>query len=227
MVYWGGLAAAKVHDLHYFPFGNDRFTGAVDTQPAKRAGDLGDDKPLAQPTNDVPFDHMNVVAFHRPDRTRTLDDYRVSIEAEVDRMVLSVGRLLCEAKAAHPDRFNDWVENDLPFGLDTARRFMAIFVAYEHLPPETLAKLPKAWQAMFALRRLPQAELEQGITDGAIHPGMTTDEARRYRRVIERTPPGSRYTPADLTAGKLMDFDPNDIDEHVWRALITWTTRRR
>jgi hypothetical protein len=92
----------------------------------------------------------------------TLSDYRDQIIREIDGVALRVGALLRAAKARNPDHFNEWVERDLPFGLETARRLMGISAAYEKLPTEKLRLLPRPWQAMYALKALPSAVIEAG-----------------------------------------------------------------
>lgn len=156
-----------------------------------------------------------------------LAEYRSLILREVDGVALRVGRLLREAKQAAPSSFDEWVVNDLPFGLETARRLMAISAAYERLPHETLAQLPRPWQAMYALKALPVATLVQGIEDGEITPDMTVRAARDFARrrgrpwlLAERD--GHR---ADVIAGSLMQFPASALTPTVRHALEGWLER--
>lgn len=155
-----------------------------------------------------------------------LSYYRDRIYSAIDGMVLTVGGLLFEARSTDPDGFNAWVTNELPFSVDTARRLIAIYLAYRELPAETLARLPKPWQALFALRALNREELLEGVESGVINPSMTIEQARRLARTKRRAVVSVRYTSADLQAGALMDCDPNDIDPMVWAALIRWMSLR-
>lgn len=169
---------------------------------------------------------MQLEVFHAPETTRrrrSLPDYTRAILAEVDGMALRVGRLLREAKVDHPGRFGRWIEDELPFGPDMARRLMAISRAYETLDEETLAGLPRPWQAMYALRKLSRGELRHAISTGAIGPGTTIIQAQEYARpdLIDV----HRRRRADVAAGALMDCDVDDLDLVVLQALVGWLRR--
>lgn len=160
-------------------------------------------------------------------RAVTLDDYKLQIVNDIDRMALRVGRLLRDARAAHPSTFRAWVDTDLPFGLETARRLMAISEAFETLPKATLAQLPHPWQAMFALRALPPAVLQQAIDAGELSPTTTERAAkgvaRRWRTGnTEPLASRTRHHRADIAAGALMEFTPADLNPNVLRALRKW-----
>ena len=92
-------------------------------------------------------------------------------------MALKVGAILRAARAEHPETFRAWVENDLPFGLDTAKRLMAISEAYEKLPAATLEQLPRPWQALYALRALPLGELQAAVDAGVVTAGISVGSA--------------------------------------------------
>ncbi len=153
--------------------------------------------------------------------------YRSEILHEVDRMALRVGALLRQARAEMPEQFVGWVTNDLPFGLDTAKRMMAISEAYEKLDRAVLDQLPRPWQALYALRALPADELQRAIEAGQITNDMTTAEAQAVARLYRTGGSGalssrSRHHRADIAAGALMEFTPNDMNPHVLRALRRW-----
>lgn len=153
----------------------------------------------------------------------TLADYRDRIIREVDGVALRVGKLLREAKAVDPDDFNRWVEEELPFGLETARRLVAISVAYEKLPPEQVALLPRPWQAMYALKALPMSVIANGIEDGTITPKMTVREARKFAAGVSGR--GSRVSRADVAAGLLMQFGAHELSPSVRHAVRAWLQR--
>lgn len=136
---------------------------------------------------------------------------------------LKVGALLRAAKESHPRSFTRWVETELPFGADTARRMMAISRAYESLPAEVLAGLPKPWQALYAIRHLPQEQLALGVSQGSLRPDTTVVEAKQFAAT------GStvivRHHPAEVAAGALMAHDPSDLDPLVLSALRVWLVR--
>lgn len=157
----------------------------------------------------------------------TLDDYKVKIVGEVNRAAIRTGDLLRAARDAHPTQFREWVESELPFGLETARRLMAISEAYETLPAATLEQLPQPWQALFALRALPPAALQRAIDAGELSPDTTERDAmkvaRRWKTGSE-APLSSvnRHHRADIAAGALMDYKPTDLNPAVLRALRKW-----
>jgi hypothetical protein len=150
---------------------------------------------------------------HSQNRTvaTTLDEMTVEIFETVDRMVMRVGELLERAWQMYPDDWKRWVVEDLPFGLDTARRLRAVYLAYKHLPPEKLAQLPRAWQALFAIRHLDHEAL---IATGEIGPGTTVQGALAVVR--------GRFTDADVTAGRLMSYSPTQLSDDVLDQLRGW-----
>jgi len=142
-------------------------------------------------------------------------------------MALRVGAILREARAAHPETFREWVETELPFGTDTARRLMAISEAYEKLPADKLAMLPRPWQALYALRALSPDELQQAMEAGEITPDMSERAAKGLARRWRTGSSGAltstgRHHRADIAAGALMEFSPADVNPHVMRALQRW-----
>jgi hypothetical protein len=162
--------------------------------------------------------------------TATLERYKTEIWRAADRMALEVGRLLREAREAAPGEFNRWVEDELPFGLDTARRMMAISHAYESLPTEMIEQLPRPWQALYALRKLPRSELEAAVESGLLGPDTSERDAktiaRRWRTGNgEPLSSNARLHRADIAAGALMEFTPEDLNQYVLRALRRWLDR--
>jgi len=160
----------------------------------------------------------------------------VEIEVEVyetiDHMCLRLGELLWEAKEIAPQGFNGWVELRLPFGLDKAKRLIAIHLAYRELPEDVRHKLPRPWQAMFALRHWANGRLPAAIESGEVGPDTTVkgalELAKKWSNDSKRDddPLPSRYAQIDVTAGQLMAGDPNDLNPSVARALSKWMSRR-
>lgn len=160
-----------------------------------------------------------------------LDEYRSQIIAEVDGVALRVGRLLREAKALAPDGFRRWVDDELPFGFETARRLMAISAAYEKLPEETLATLPKPWQALYAIRSVPIEQVQRGIAEGALGPETTVRQAVAFARSYRSDGRPSllvegKVGRADVAAGLLMQNPPSSLSDGVATALAAWLDRR-
>lgn len=161
----------------------------------------------------------------------------VEIEAEVydtvDRMCLRVGELLHEARSLNPKGFEQWVGERMPFGMDKARRLIAIHLAYHELPEDVRHNLPRPWQAMFALRKWAGGKLTEAIEVGEVGPDTTVEQARELAkkwtkdsRTGDEETLTPRYSAPDLAAGRLMAFQPDDLNEDVFRALSRWVTRR-
>lgn len=152
--------------------------------------------------------------------------------AEVDRMCLRVGALLCEARELDPSGFQSWVEERMPFGYDKARRLIAIHLAYRDLPDSVVRNLPRPWQAMYALRRWAGGRLGQAIEAGEVGPDTTVKGALELAKKWSSDSKNddfeipARYSPADIAAGKLMGMSPDDVNADVWRALTRWMQRR-
>ena len=148
----------------------------------------------------------------------------------LDRMVLETGRLLHEARTNHPKIYKQWVEERMPFGLDAAKRIHAVYLAYNNLDETVLARLPKAWQALFALRHHVQSgKLLEAVESGEIGPQTTQREALRKAREWSKNSEHTklpaiepRYHEIDILAGKLMAFDVSDLNPNVRRALTRW-----
>jgi len=159
-------------------------------------------------------------------------EIEVEVFEAVDRMCLRVGELLYEAQQLDRAGFQSWVEDRMPFGFDKARRLVAIYLAYRELPAETIARLPRPWQAMFVLRRWSTGRLVDAIDSGEIGPDTTVKDALRIaKKWGSDTRPSdevgsARYSQIDLDAGRLMAADPNELDADVFRALSRWMSRR-
>lgn len=166
--------------------------------------------------------------MHQP--TSRLDEIEAEVFRAVDRMCLRVGELLYEAKTLDPGGFGVWVKTKMPFGYDTARRLIAIYLAYRELPAERLAQLPRPWQAMYALSKFVQTEeMAAAIASGEIGPNTTVEQARRIARrwgSNRRTSTPRRiYSVADRRAGALMEFQPDDLNPAVREELTRWLHR--
>jgi hypothetical protein len=162
--------------------------------------------------------------------SRTLQEIEVEVFETIDRMALNVGRLLREAQEIAPKEFRGWVEERLPFGIDAARRLIAVHLAYSELSNEQIDKLPYPWQALYALRKFVDTKLPEALASGEI--GVHTTQVQAIRKAREwsqtQNPKVSltpRYKTVDLVAGKLMTFEPSDLNPDVLRALTRWMAR--
>ena len=84
----------------------------------------------------------------------SLDDFRDQIVGVLNRTAIDIGSILIAAKHAHPRRFMEWVEAELPFSYPKASQLMAISRAFRDLPPEKRELLPAPWTTMLTLTRL-------------------------------------------------------------------------
>lgn len=156
-----------------------------------------------------------------------LDEIADEVYHTIDSMALKVGALLVEARDINPKGFKEWVENELPFSYETARRLVAIHLAYAHLPAQVMSELPQPWQALYALRHWTGGRLQQAIESGEVHSKMTRSQAEAKARDWSKTDVplrqrGRQFSNADLAAGKLMALNKNDLSAPVLRALQRW-----
>jgi hypothetical protein len=82
--------------------------------------------------------------------------------------ILRVGRLLREAKDELDPK--DFKALELPFGLRTRQRLMAI--AGNIILATHASRLPPSWMTLYVLSRIPDQRLLELLKTGAIHPGL-------------------------------------------------------
>lgn len=153
----------------------------------------------------------------------------------VDRVVMTLGELLEVGRSRlGKEGYEDWVENDLPFGLETARRYLAVYRAYANLPQHVLQQLPRAWQAMYALRAVNHPSMMKMLNRGDVGPDTTVVEAKRVVRLFKEQrytddvprggsePPSVSVSQADRVAAELMDYDVAEVSPGVRAALESW-----
>lgn len=152
-------------------------------------------------------------------------ELRESILVSMDRMCLQVGADLLEARRLDPDGFELFLE-PLPFGIHTARKLIAIHLAYRDLPAKVVEGLPRPWQAMYALKKFPAEQLQAAIEAGEIGPGMSQRDAvakaREWSESRPRRTVTDRRSRADIRAGALIDCPVGEMSEPVRRALLRW-----
>lgn len=164
------------------------------------------------------------LVLHRGDDTPASDDLgdiAAQIYASIDRMALRIGELLQRALEAHgTERFREWVTNDLPFGIETARRMRAVYLAYREFPPELLASMPAPWQALYALSKVPRPRLVEAIESGEVHARLS---ARAAIEVSKELRGGTRhFSQLDVIAGRLLAASPDDLSSDVLARLRRW-----
>ena len=198
---------------------------AVDAQVAGAAGDeVEDESLLAADAEHVAFGGMGLA--HLSDTTPALDDLgdiTSAIYATVDRMALRVGELVDRGRrvAGTKREYERWVREDLPFGLDTAKRLRAIYLAYEELPPAVLERMPRPWQALYALVAVDRPVLEAAVADGRVRPELTVEETRELARDLRGQPsrPRSRL---DGLVERITAFPVEDLSQSAQERLWCW-----
>lgn len=120
----------------------------------------------------------------------SLDDFRDQIVGVLNRTAIDIGSILIAAKHAHPRRFMEWVEAELPFSYPKASQLMAISRAFRDLPPEKRELLPAPWTTMLTLTRLDAERFDQALEAGLISPDMTRAQALALTGKTEAPEPG-------------------------------------
>lgn len=165
------------------------------------------------------------LVLHRGDDTPASDDLgdiAAQIYSAIDRMALRVGELLERALQAHGlERWRQWVDEDLPFGLETARRLRAVYLAYREFPAEMLASMPHPWQALYALSKIPKPRLIEAIESGQVNASLSARAAIEVSKELRGV--GTRhFTPLDVIAGRLLAASPDDLSPDVAQSLRRW-----
>ena len=205
---------------------------------------LPSEHPLAAPTEVVAL-HFQIHALilvtltvmEIEPATPTLTEFTERIAGVLNRTAIDIGTILIEAKHAHPGRFMQWVEDELPFGMKKADQLMAISRAFRELPPEKREYLPAPWTTLFALTRLEPERFDNALESGLIRPDMTAAQARQLTgrepapepepRPWKSGPPKGRVTtkqrlPLSLALGSLLRYDPSELTPTQSAALRRW-----
>lgn len=186
--------------------------------------DVEDQSLATARTHDIPCDVMGEVV-HLTDGTPmllTLDQIGAEIYQTIDRMALRVGELLVHARQmVKRSEYERWVAEELPFGLDKAKRLRAIYLAFSELPEDTVKKLPRPWQALYALSSVPKEELVEALAAGDVHAEMTVAEARGAARELKgQTQP--RVSQADALIGRLVTYESAEMSTEARTLLEDW-----
>lgn len=222
---WDGESSSTGDDFDLAErFVSGRFE-TIHAQPAGADRDRFEDEVLAAAAQHVTYEVMGRAVVHQGHSTAvllTLEDIGVEIYATVDRMAMRLGDLLDHAvEISSRAEYERWVTEDLPFGLDTAKRLRAIFLAYRELPDEMLVEMPRPWQALYALAAVPRPVLEQAIEDGTVNGQMTVEQTRAVARELNGRPQ-PKFSQADLWAARLVSLSPADLSPEVKTMLSDW-----
>ena len=153
-------------------------------------------------------------------RLEALEGYTRRVYAAIDSMAIELGRVLTEVHELFPKAYEHWVETELPFKLDKARRLRMVYRMVTELPAEIQTQLPRPWQALYALSRAPSGALTSAVEAGIVHPGLSVAETNR---VVAEMKGGTRhFTDVDLIVGKLVTRDVEHLGSVAREALLAW-----
>lgn len=165
-----------------------------------------------------------------------LEERARRINQHMEDAAIEVGHELIAAREEHPGTFTAWVTAELPFGIDTAERIMAIARCTHLDDPDIRAELPSAYSALYQLSRPPVERLREGIANGAVHPDMTYKEAAEWASqttnghrppvdLPDPQPSPLRQGPkmaAEALAESLMRYTPTDLSDQMLVAVRRW-----
>jgi hypothetical protein len=94
--------------------------------------------------------------------------------------IIETGQALIEAKnELEHGSFESMVALKLPFGPSTARRLMAI-ATHPIISNRSHANaLPPSWDTLYALTKIPEADLKEGIEDETVNPKMQRKDVQK------------------------------------------------
>lgn len=153
-----------------------------------------------------------------------LEVITAAIYDDLDNMVLRTGQRLQQALEEYPKLYEAWVAEHLPFGLDAARRMRMVWKASVSLPEHVLKAMPRAWQACYALTRLPASTLERAVGDGTIDPSLTVRESVDVARQLAGKPT-RHHSESDLLVGRLVSHPPETLSQDARELLASWLRR--
>lgn len=114
----------------------------------------------------------------------------------------------------------------LPFGLDKARRLRMIYQASRCLPDEVLARMPRPWQAAFAISRLAPEQTIAAVEAGRIYPGLTVRQTNELVAEIQGNGT-KRNSESDLVIGRLVSLPYETVSETALALLDAWRAAAR
>lgn len=121
----------------------------------------------------------------------------------LDSMCLQLGGLLESAPRRNYDEWAAWVETDLPFTVEEARRLRGVYLAHKLFTADIIEGLPKPWRALWTI---PAARIGRGMPRHATQ--------------------AKRVSAPELLATRLLASDPNDVSMDVVSSLARWLHER-
>lgn len=149
---------------------------------------------------------VNVMGRHRskdssaPAERAEIVDHVLAL---LDSMCLQLGGLLESAPRSNFDEWASWVEAELPFTVEEARRLRGVFLAYKLFTADIVEDLPKPWQALWTI---PAARIGRGMPRHATQ--------------------AKRVSAPELLATRLLASDPNGVSTDVVSSLERWLRER-
>ena len=153
----------------------------------------------------------------------TLEEIKEQIFETIDRAAMRTGELLHLARQKLSKRdFERWVTEELPFGVDTAKRLRAVYLAHSELPPKVLSSLPRPWQAMYALAAVPRSELEAAVSDGRLQQDMTVEQTRAVARRLNGHDQKKGISVADQAVRRIVNLPVDSLTSCHREMLTGW-----
>lgn len=121
----------------------------------------------------------------------------------LDAACLALGERMELASRGSLDEWNWWVERETPFTVEEGRMLRAIFLANKLFPPETVAGMPRPWQALWTI---PAGRIGRGMPRSAVS--------------------SKRVNGAELLAARLLQGSPRDLSTDVVAQLAAWLHER-
>jgi hypothetical protein len=134
---------------------------------------------------------------------------------------LALARVVYQARRtlAYGDWARIWQPGVMPFSKRKADMLAAIGRGMGLIDEQTFSHLPRGWSVLYYLSQLGQVVVEQLVRAGAIHPGLTLQEARVLAAKHKGQEPPA---PLEKLRQKLQQFE-----KFVVATLSEWTVEDR
>ena len=99
-----------------------------------------------------------------------------------------------------------------------------IHKAFMHLPQETLDRMPRPWQAAYAISRLEPKQITAAVDSGEIHENLTVAATNEIVRSLQGNAVQPRHSPADILVGKLVTQPVTSLGDEAEALLRRWLT---
>jgi hypothetical protein len=159
---------------------------------------------------------------------RTRAEYATAIIydwRESAKLIIRCGMMLTLARRGLKRReFIAMVEDDLPFGMRTAERLMAIAADARLRRPTHVSLLPPSWGTLYQLSTLTDEQFTQGVESGVINPEMERKDVEQLRPRPEHEPSRPSSCQMDPEGDEIYRADGCDTDEEIRARAYEWQT---